>query len=310
MRHGFAAQSTGNLPLAQKYYGDCLRLNPRHALALNNLAIVFAQSNLLNEALLTIERAAMCDSTHAVIPQNWALVAMDLERVNEAVAQARRAVEMAPNEIGPKLLLAMLLTAAGKPEESVSLYNQILDKEPAHPSAGINAAFVQTLTDAGPKEMLAQRHRWYEGNRYKGVVGAYTNDKDPNRPLRVGYVGGDFKSHSAAFIFRRVLFHHTPAVEPYFYSSLPVDVNADAQTRKFQEVAGPRWRDISTMPDVDAAAMIRQDKIDILVDLAAHTNGGRLGLFTHRPAPIQVTGWGFAHGTGSSRRCTTSWPTR
>jgi predicted O-linked N-acetylglucosamine transferase (SPINDLY family) len=67
-------------------------------------------------------------------------------------------------------------------------------------------------------------------------------------------------------------------------------------TKRF--VACGTWRDIAAKSDDEAEEMIRADKIDILVDLAGHTNGGRLTLFTRKPAPIQVTGWGFAHGTG------------
>jgi predicted O-linked N-acetylglucosamine transferase (SPINDLY family) len=298
LRLGMAAQQANNLPLAQQNYNQALRLDPRHALAMNNLAIVFAQSNLLNEALLTIERAAMCDGVHGVIQMNWALMAMDAERPDEAVDHAKRACEIAPDDPNAQLALAMIGPAAGLADETVELYRKILDKEPANPSAGPNICFVQTLTDATPAEMLAQRKKWYEANRFKGTIEPYRNDRNLDRPLRIGYVGGDFKSHSASFIFGRVVLHHSSACEVYLYSSLPVDPNADVMTKRFSEAAGPRWRDIATMNDEDAAALIRKDRIDILVDLAAHTNGGRLALFTRKPAPVQVTAWGFAHGTG------------
>jgi predicted O-linked N-acetylglucosamine transferase (SPINDLY family) len=85
---------------------------------------------------------------------------------------------------------------------------------------------------------------------------------------------------------------------PYFYSCLPIDPNADPFTKLFMDAAQDRWRDIKDKNDEQAEAIIREDKIDILVDLAGHTNGGRLSLFTRKPAPVQVTAWGFAHGTG------------
>jgi predicted O-linked N-acetylglucosamine transferase (SPINDLY family) len=99
-------------------------------------------------------------------------------------------------------------------------------------------------------------------------------------------------------IFGHVLLHHGPTVKPFFYSSLVVDPDNDTATKQFRTVAGDGWRDISSLNDEQAEALIRQDQIDILVDLAGHTNGGRLTLFMRKPAPIQVTDWGFAHGTG------------
>ncbi len=292
------AQSTGNLPQAQKRYNDAIRLDPRHAIATQNLAIVFAQSSLLNEAILTIERAILFDATRGVIFMNAALMYLESERIDEALVAARRAVELAPDEVPALVALASVLTTAGMPDQALPVYDRILAKEPKHPAAGPNSCFIQTLTNATPKDLLAARKRWHEANKAEAQTQFAASSHDLSRPLRIGYVGGDFKSHSASFIFGRVLLHHTPAVEMYLYSTLPVDPAVDAATKRYQEVAGDRWRDISAMSDEDAAKRIIEDRIDILVDLAGHTNGGRLTLFTMKPAPVQVTAWGFAHGTG------------
>ncbi|MEO5373394.1 MAG: acetylglucosamine transferase, partial [Alphaproteobacteria bacterium] len=58
------------------------------------------------------------------------------------------------------------------------------------------------------------------------------------------------------------------------------------------------WRHTVGVSDEDMAEQIRRDGIDILVDLSGHTIGNRLAVFAHKPAPIQVTAWGHAHGTG------------
>lgn len=297
MKLGVEKQAQGNLPEAQRYYNQALRLDPRHALATQNLAIVFAQSNLMNEALLTIERASMMDGVHGVIQMNWALMALEADQIDVALKAAHRGVEISPNS-ETRLALAMTLATAGRAKEAVPIYNEILKDNPKHATAAPNSCFVQTLTDATPQELRAQRQKWYEVNRYTGPVAPHTNDKTTNRPLRVGYVSGDFKTHSAAMIFSGVIFHHSPDIETYLYSTLPLNLEVDTRSKKFKEIAGERWRDIQTMTDEQVEAMIRADKIDILVDLAAHTNGGRLTLFTRRPAPVQVTAWGFAHGTG------------
>lgn len=296
MRLGVEAQLAGKLPDAQRYYQQSLRLNPRNAIATQNLAIVFAQSNLLNEALLTIERASMMDGVHGVIQMNWALMAMEAEHIDIALAAARRGVEIAPG-INTRLALAMALTTAGKPNESIPLYEEILKEDPKHPAGGPNSCFIQTLTNATPAELRAARNRWYEANHYTGEKKPHKNEKT-ERVLRIGYVSGDFKRHSAEMIFSTVVLNHTKDFELYLYSNLAVDPKADSVTKQFMDKAGDRWRDITGIDDEKAEALIRQDKIDILVDLAGHTNGGRLSLFTRKPAPVQVTAWGFAHGTG------------
>lgn len=294
-RLGLAAQSAGNLPQAQAHYNNALRLDPRHAIATQNLAIVFAQSNFLNEALLGIERAAMFDSTHAVIRMNWALLSLEADHVDEALRIGREALAIKANT-ETRLALAMILGTAGKPEEALPLYDAILQETPNHPAAGPNSCFLQTLMGTSPGELLAQRKKWYEANRFTGPHAPHPNDRGTDRPLRVGYVSGDFKRHSAAMIFGAVVGNHTPDIQPFLYSTLPVDPVTDPITKQFQALPG--WRDIQALTDEQADALIRKDQIDILVDLSGHTNGGRLALFTRKSAPVQVTAWGFAHGTG------------
>ena len=309
VRLGLEAHVAGKMADAERYYRQALRMNPRHAVATQNLGVLLAQSNQLNEALLTIERAAMFDGVKPIIHVNRAFMCLEADRIDEALASAKRAIEISkehnesPEEkygfTAARLALAMISTTAGMPEDSVSLYRELLEKEPAHPTASSNICFVQTLTNSTPKDLMEQRKAWYEANRFKGEKKPHNNIKTTNRPIRVGYVGGDFKRHSAAMIFGNVLLNHNPAnVEMYLYSSLPVDPAKDDLTKRFMDKVGANWRDISAKNDEEAETIIRKDGIDILVDLAAHTGGGRLTLFTRKPAPVQVTGWGFAHGTG------------
>lgn len=297
LKLGVEAHIAGKLPDAQNRYQQALRLDPGNALAAQNLAVVFAQSNLLNEALLTIERASMLDGSHGVIQMNWAFMALEADRIDEALKVAKKGVEISPTP-ETRYALAMVLATAGLPEQAIPVYDAILKDNPKHPAAGPNSCFIQTLTTLAPADLKRQRERWYREMRYTGTTAKHTNDKSLERPLRVGYVGGDFKRHSAAMIFSHVLYNHTKDVEMYLYSTLPVDAVSDGMSKRFKELAGERWRDIEKVEDEALAAMIRADKIDILVDLAGHTNGGRLTIFTRKPAPIQVTAWGFAHGTG------------
>lgn len=66
---------------------------------------------------------------------------------------------------------------------------------------------------------------------------------------------------------------------------------ADAKTNRFKERVlkkGGTWRDIYGIDEKKVAAIVREDKVDILVELTGHTANNKLGLMACRPAPIQV----------------------
>lgn len=297
----------GRYPDAERQLRHALQLEPNNSRVWNNLACVYASGNNHKEALLAVEQASLLASFRRDTGENkeaagislcnWALILLDLEQVETALEKAELALAVYPCS-QTRIALALCYPLSGSPAKALPLYNAVLDENPKHHVAGMNAAFVQTLLPLSPRELLTQRKRFYDGQRQVGSGLRHHRLSLNGKPLRVGYVSGDFRRHSAASIFSAVVLHHTAAVEPYLYSTQPVDADADASSRRFKDRAGDRWRDVSGVCDERAEEQVRKDRIDILVDLSGHTGGSRLGLFTRRPAPVQVTAWGFAHGTG------------
>jgi predicted O-linked N-acetylglucosamine transferase (SPINDLY family) len=120
-------------------------------------------------------------------------------------------------------------------------------------------------------------------------------DRTPERRLRVGYVSADFRTHPVGCYVEPLLAGHDRArFEVSCYANV---ARPDAVTRRLQGLAD-HWVSLLGIPDAAAAERIRQDRIDILVDLAGHTSGNRLLVFARRPAPVQVTYIGYPGTTG------------
>lgn len=277
-------------------YSEGLRVAPDCATLVNNIGTTFGILGNMAEAVQQLERGTLLDEKHSTIWQNYAFALLDIGRPDEALTAINKAEALDPSA-GILCAKGMILTSCGKAAEAVEAYDAALEKDPKHEMASYNTIFARTLKNTKPEEGATARRRWHEIFAYTGEKAPHTNDKTPDRPLRVGYVGGDFKMHSAAFIFSGVILKHDrKAVEPYCYMSMTPNPDADPVSKQYMEQTS--FRIIEGKDDATAAAMIREDKIDVLVDLAGHTGGNRLKLFTYKPAPIQCHAWGFAHGTG------------
>lgn len=116
--------------------------------------------------------------------------------------------------------------------------------------------------------------------------------------LRVGYVSSDLRDHAVGFALREVLeLHDKESVEIYaYYCGDPV-LRDETQTR--MKAAVDCWRDIATMSDAEAAKLIGDDEIDILVDVNGYTKHARTKIFAYRPAPVIVNFCGYPGSMGS-----------
>jgi predicted O-linked N-acetylglucosamine transferase (SPINDLY family) len=109
--------------------------------------------------------------------------------------------------------------------------------------------------------------------------------------LRVGYLSGDFHDHATAYLAAGLFESHDRArFEVFAYAS---DRDDGSPMRRRLASAFDRWRDVRDLPDADAAALVRGDHLDVLIDLKGHTRGTRLPVLGHRVAPLQLHYLGF-----------------
>ncbi len=119
-------------------------------------------------------------------------------------------------------------------------------------------------------------------------------DPDPERRLRIGYLSPDFRTHSVAYFV-------APIFEAFDRERFDVVAYAhvarpDGVTEHLRSLVS-EWRDVTALDDAGLARSIRDDRIDILVDLAGFTKDSRLLACTARPAPIQISYLGYPNTT-------------
>lgn len=181
----------------------------------------------------------------------------------------------------------------------ITAYRQALRIDPLNITTWTNLLFAMDHhPEASPQLRMADR-RAFNAMHCAALTAAaepHENDRTPDRKLRIGYVSADFKNHSASVAFGPVIFG---ADRERFHLTLYDNGSErpDQETVRFHGAADAVYG-VSEMSDVELARQIRADQIDILVDLTGYSSGGRLLTFARKPAPIQMTGWGHATGTG------------
>ncbi|MBV8169215.1 MAG: hypothetical protein JO021_20650, partial [Alphaproteobacteria bacterium] len=183
-------------------------------------------------------------------------------------------------------------------DEARTSYERALALKPDYADVRSSVLMLLNYDPAQTPETLLAAHRAYEAALPPLPAPAvHTNPRDPERPLRIGYVSADFCAHPVGYFVLPVLAAHDPQrVVVHGYSGRLVEDDVTARLRGHV----PVWRSTVGVDDGALAAQIRADGIDILVDLAGHTAGNRLSAFARKPAPIQVTWLGYPATTGLS----------
>ena len=112
--------------------------------------------------------------------------------------------------------------------------------------------------------------------------------------IRIGYISPDLRTHPVGTLIRPLLALHD---RTHFAVYCYMNGAEDALSQEFR-AAVDVWRNICGMEAAEAAALVYGDEIDILVDLAGHTQNNCLPMLAHKPAPVQVTGIGYFNTTG------------
>jgi predicted O-linked N-acetylglucosamine transferase (SPINDLY family) len=279
-------------------FDRALALAPDHAAAWINRGEVLLLLKRFDEALASYDSAL---SINPELPEAWlgrANVLMN-GRVTEALAACQRALAIKPDSARAHTLLGQWHAQQGDAEAAVACFDRALAIKPDDEGALSNRIYTLDFSRDGDfARHQAARSQWWRQIGSKIAAERplqHDNDRDPTRRLVLGYVSAEFKQRSAAFSFRPVLENHDKTrFEVICYSGSTTE---DAVTGSFRQLAD-RWRGVSQWSDDRLADCIRSDQVDILIDLSGHSDGNRLRMFAGKPAPIQVTAWGHATGTG------------
>ena len=279
-------------------YDRALALSPADSVALRNRGAVLHALKRLDEALESCEAAHSQDPHDPHALYNRGLVMAELKRFDAAIRSYDAALVLRPAYGEVFNNRANVLNELKRTAEALIDYNRALVARADYAEAHSNKIMVLDLDpDTGFPEHQAARRRWYEshGRHLARDVLPHTNDRDPSRRIRLGYVSADFRNHSAALVFGAILRRHDRRhFEVVCYSDV---VQPDQRTRFFEGIADI-WRPVRHLSDEALAERIREDRIDLLIDLAGHSAGNRLRVFARKPAPIQLTGLGYGAGTG------------
>lgn len=180
--------------------------------------------------------------------------------------------------------------------EVVTLLRAQAQGAPPSPRRRSAVLFAAHYDESESDESLFDRHRAW-GVETAAAIPAKPGKrpKPPVSRLRVGFLSPDFVSHSVARFFAAALAGRDRARTQFL---LYADVAApDPVTARFK-AAADKWHDVYGQDDDAVAALIAADPPDVLVDLAGHTYGNRLGVFARKPAPLQATWLGYPDTTG------------
>lgn len=297
---GVALLAVGRAPEAERSFRRVLELNPDHAGAHNNLAVVLAQARQFEAALTACDRAIQLAPNYAHAHNCRGNVLKGLFRLEEALQACERALALNPDYADAHYNRANMLLEAGCVDEAESSYKRALELNPADANLHSNLLFLQAArADLPFGEMLAALRKWdaVHGRAGRKVGMPGQAKRGGTGRLRVGYVSSDLRSHVVSFFFEPLLAaHDRTAFEIFCYANFP-ETRADSVTQRLRGHA-EHWHFVGDMSDAALVKLIREDGIDILVDLTGHTANNRLKVFTYRPAPVQASYLGFFASTG------------
>ncbi|XP_011004692.1 PREDICTED: probable UDP-N-acetylglucosamine--peptide N-acetylglucosaminyltransferase SPINDLY isoform X2 [Populus euphratica] len=287
--------------MAIVFYELAFNFNPHCAEACNNLGVIYKDRDNLDKAVECYQLALSIKPNFSQSLNNLGVVYTVQGKMDAAASMIEKAIMANPTYAEAYNNLGVLYRDAGNISMAISAYEQCLEIDPDSRNAGQNRLLAMNYTNEGHDDKLFEAHRDW-GRRFMRLYPQYTswdNPKVPDRPLVIGYVSPDYFTHSVSYFIEAPLVYHDYAnYKVVVYSAV---VKPDAKTNRFREKVlkrGGMWRDIYGIDEKKVAIMVREDKVDILVELTGHTANNKLGMMACQPAPVQVTWIGYPNTTG------------
>jgi protein O-GlcNAc transferase len=324
-RLDMGAEADMDEPALARRLSRALALDPAPSEAHHRLGLFRARAQLWAQAARSFRHALALDPALPPALHDLAKLAITTDRRPEAIRRFRRFLQTRPDDAAAWRMLGSLASEAGDPSGAIAGLKRALVLGPASSESWrdlvtllftqgrVQAAFaarmrslaldpgntqahyefvsmLPVVSGLSEEAQLAQRrevHRRFSDPLTRAAP-PHRNTRDPDRRLRIGYVDDRmlWNSTHAVFLLPLVEAQESRPTELFFYTNLPEE-EADSVTRRYAAVATVRH--VAGLDDEALAGRVRDDAIDILIDVIGHLTGARAGLFARKPAPLQVT---------------------
>jgi len=287
----------GEFAQAETLYRQILQTQPNHLTALHSLGVLAAQMQNDDAAFALFKQAIQINNQVPLVYQSLGNLLSNQHQFAEAAIYYQQALDLDPTDLDIYSRLGYVLRAQGKVAEAVTYYQQALQRQPSHVTIHNDLLFTINYAPHYRATEIYAEHLKFDRQHAAGLRSTKRPGPflQPTKRLKIGYVSADLRKHSVGYFMEPILEHHDHAhFEIFVYSNNPRN---DEVTERFRWYSD-HWRECMQLSDAELAQQIRQDEIDILVDLSSHMRGNRLLVFARHPAPLQITYLGHPTTTG------------
>ena len=295
---GLALARQGRYEAALAAYRAALALDPGYPEPHNNLANALQALDQFEPALEHYRQALALRPTYAQAHNNLGTAWQELGHYQAAAECYQQALAVQPGFAEAHNNLGNTRSRQGDLPAALQHFREALALQPEFDLAHSNLLFhLNYHALSTPADYLQEASRFgarvaRRAQPYAAWPRARAAD---GQPLRVGLVSGDLHRHPVGYFLEDVLANLDPQqVSVTAYVTTP---RRDEVTERIQAECSA-WRSLVGHSDADAARLIHEDGIQILIDLAGHTADNRLPMFAWRPAPVQMAWLGYFASTG------------
>ena len=325
----------GHVDEAIRHLEKGIILNAVHAPSHNERGLALKQKGVYKEALGSFKKAIRIDNCFHQAYHNVGNLFLIRRKYTHAACYFKRAIELEPQALDSILALIWIYKKVGGLKKAIEMCERAESVSPENVKTWSSGLDVNVLAGRWEKanyfleKLLTHRFSVEEsdclqqllwvlprmdvpittvygkfreygalmGRRFERIAGSFNPNDYDKGAFRVGYISQDFRRHPVGYFARAILENHDPEeVETICYS---LNAQKDGLTREIQDLCS-RFRQVESLSERSIAHLIYDDRVNVLVDLAGHTNPTCLRILAMKPAPVIINHVGYASGTGLS----------